>query len=169
MSSAVNGDVAGWWINLDAEMTDTDSNGNATSEGLQWFNEYIGKYMNIAKIEKSHYNTPIFFLPDGAAFAFLNQKTTRDWVYYTNYYKCKKLFGDYNSKNQEMMGKCAFPFLWANDYSGNNKGFEPWLYQWDKTEEGLYSGCEENGFFCTALIQRNGWKIPQDYPRKVVY
>ena len=54
-----------------------------------------------------------------------------------------------------------------------NKGVEPYLNGWDGNEETLYSnpnyGCNsssKNNFYCTAIIQHNGWKIPSDYPYK---
>ena len=52
-----------------------------------------------------------------------------------------------------------------------NKGVEPYLANWDGNETSLYTnilGCSKTGqnMFCTAVIQRNGWKIPKDYPLK---
>lgn len=53
-----------------------------------------------------------------------------------------------------------------------NKGVEPYLNGWDGKEESLYRGssfsCGQgyNNFYCTAIIQHNGWKVPKDYPYK---
>ena len=54
-----------------------------------------------------------------------------------------------------------------------NKGVEPYLNAWNGKKEALYKGsgfaCNEGAknFYCTAIIQQNGWKIPNDYPYKV--
>ena len=39
-------------------------------------------------------------------------------------------------------------------------------YGYDKTDNELKNSCKigGSGLYCTALIQRNGWKIPKDYP-----
>ena len=56
-----------------------------------------------------------------------------------------------------------------------NKGMGPYYYGWyDLKEESLYTnnrfGCKDgSGTFCTAVIARNGWKIPKDYPRKIKF
>ncbi len=53
-----------------------------------------------------------------------------------------------------------------------NKGVEPYLVNWDGKEASLYTnkdiGCNKTaeGMFCTEVIRRNGWKIPDDYPFK---
>ena len=54
------------------------------------------------------------------------------------------------------------------------KGVEPYKYNWDGTVEMLKDdssiGCRKDvsteRAYCTALIQQNGWKIPDDYPLK---
>ena len=54
-----------------------------------------------------------------------------------------------------------------------NKGLEPYLYDWDGSEAHLKSGatysCANSGYYCTAMIKNNGWKIPKDYPLKLQY
>ena len=53
-----------------------------------------------------------------------------------------------------------------------NKGFEPYKWNWDGTKESLYADCgpgTQYSRYCAALIQNNGWKIPDDYPFKVSY
>lgn len=55
---------------------------------------------------------------------------------------------------------------------------EPTLYKWDGDEKTLYNDAERGcmrgnqnagGGYCTAIIQRNGWKIPKDYPRRISF
>ena len=36
-----------------------------------------------------------------------------------------------------------------------------------RPESELLNECANNGSYCGALIQKNGWKIPQDYPVKI--
>jgi len=57
-----------------------------------------------------------------------------------------------------------------------NKGVEPYKWCWDGTREQLLEGnpgwdfaCRTDArdpALCTALIQLNNWKIPDDYPFK---
>lgn len=55
-----------------------------------------------------------------------------------------------------------------------NKGVEPYMVWWDGNPTTLYThsahGCNStsttNKYYCTAIIQRNGWRIPDDYPFK---
>lgn len=72
-------------------------------------------------------------------------------------------------------------FVFFPKYSFNlsdKKGMEPFLYKWDGDENSLYTdstyGCNNNsnngsGAYCTAIIQRNGWKIPKNYPRRISF
>lgn len=89
-----------------------------------------------------------------------------------------------DSVDKNLVGKKLFYFaFWANP-SGDNledfekhakKGVEPYMVHWDGDEETLFSnphyGCNETftntPFFCTAIIQHNGWKIPDNYPFKL--
>ncbi len=78
------------------------------------------------------------------------------------------------------IGKCSFAFIfypnqtyknsWKYHY---NKGIEPFLHKWDGQEDSLYNdsdfGCVTNGGYCTAIIARNGWKIPKDYPKRIKF
>lgn len=50
------------------------------------------------------------------------------------------------------------------------RGFEPYKYYWNGSRESLEYNCKNSHpEYCTALIQINGWKIPDDYPYKVSY
>ncbi len=59
--------------------------------------------------------------------------------------------------------------LWGADMVKYNK-YNPNTYDIDYdnkyTEEELYERCASHGDTCGAIIQRNGWKIPKDYPIK---
>ena len=121
----------------------------------------------------------MYYLADGSAFRF-ERHTNRDIFFYPrNPEKCLKK----EAKGQNVTGICVFAFLFcpvcADIVSGwdylHNKGLEPYLYDWDGNMTSLYknltSGCniEANGNYCTAIIQRNGWKVPKDYPRRISY
>lgn len=89
---------------------------------------------------------------------------------------------DFTSRN--CVGKTCFAFRFSpaginsRDILHKDKGFIPYLYYLDEehyTEEyflseGYYSCNKENAtqakppFYCTALIQYHGWKIPDNYP-----
>ena len=79
-------------------------------------------------------------------------------------------------------GVCSFYFIFAPTLKDwpyhKDKGLEPWKWAWDGNPQSLYDdkspngqGCKtnENGAFCTALIQYNDWQFPKDYPRKIRY
>ena len=168
MSIAENGDVALWYEDDLTVFMKKDENGNYTSEGLVWFNNYIGKYMNIVETDRSYIGNPLFKLSDGSSFTFFNEGTTRDILFYTiEEDKCRSL--NVNTR-RDYLGVCGFAFIFNPNSLGRghkNKWLEPYADGWNGTEERLYSGCEESGTYCTKLIQYNGWKIPKDYPRKV--
>ncbi len=168
-SVAENGDVAIWYTAALDSNLETGDDGSFSSPGLEWFNTYIGKYMNIVEIDKSYFNRPLFRLADGTSFSFLNPGTTRDYIFYTmDEADCIK-FGN-SLESREYRGVCGFAFIFNPNFTGQghkNKWLEPYSYNWDGTEEDLYSDCEESGTYCTKLIQYNGWKIPKDYPRRV--
>ena len=166
-STADNGDVTIWWQDLDSTLQSGDD-GKLSSPGLEWFNTYIGKYMNIVEIRKTSLDRPLFMLADGTSFAFLNPGTTRDYVFFTmDYDDCLK-FGN-SLESREYLGVCGFAFIFNptfTDSGHKNKYFEPYAHNWDGTETQLQNKCERTGAFCTKLIQYNGWKIPKNYPRK---
>lgn len=45
--------------------------------------------------------------------------------------------------------------------------FANYAYFTNITEESLYDECKTSGWYCSLLIQRNGWHIPKNYPRKL--
>ena len=93
----------------------------------------------------------------------------------------------YLSNNPDKLQDDIDEMLQGEDYYLNNIGqdmkyirgghLDPYMYKWDGTVDNLinYSerGCnnhpskELGAYFCTKLIEINGWKIPKDYPRKV--
>ena len=174
-----------YWYN-DSNSVNIDSEGkpvNGSSTGEKWFNKYIGSYMTVIKVEYDENARPTFFFKDGTALKLMagsmqssQDFALRDWIFYTSYpSKCLKQYGS----EENARGKCAFAFMYVPETTDPNrnqyryllgKGFEPYKFNWDGSKEFIDSRCK-NGLpeYCTALIQINNWKIPDDYPYKVSY
>ena len=162
-----HGDVTEWVIDCgnsnDVKCT--------TEEALEWFNEYIGKYLQITDITKRDDNTGFYvFLNDGTILDIAN------FIYDINFYLNKKAI------DTPKQGINSFYFRFQpvldpnldkdkNKYSVKST-FEPYAWNWDGTREGLLNpsnvmacGGRYNNY-CGKLIQYEGWKIPDDYPFK---
>ncbi len=175
MAEADYGDKKIWYEDLKGAEFDKDGNpipGSSPAE--KWFNKYLKPYLKVIKTETTSYGALIIYFEDGSALR-PNHNWTRDWFFYPgNQKKCE------DKKIQ--LGVCRFAFNFypaVNDESWKyhyNKGFEPYKYEWNGKIESLYNGTgwscnttNDNGLYCTAIIQMNGWKIPDDYPYKVSY
>lgn len=179
------GDRQYWYQDTNSIEKDKDGNfvkGSSVAE--QWYNKYLGPYIQTIKIEYDEKGLPIFYFADGSALKAIQDSNMRDWLFYVdNPNKCIKKYGTAG----KALGKCAFYFIYMPGDSNHTqadygyswrhhyrKGFEPYKYAWEGTREtlfsGSYSGCNNTKqAYCTALIQDNGWKIPDDYPFKVSY
>ena len=172
------GDKKLWYADLAGAQIDEDGNIiEGSSESEKWFKKYLAPYMQITKFETLPNGAFLAYLPDGSAFGTINNDNTRGWIFYpSNPKKCMKI--------NDNVGKCSFLFtfyppkinyIWNVEHwtYHTDKGFEPNKYRWDGQESSLLSGCEgnppvnHNHAFCTALIQYNNWKIPDNYPRKL--
>ena len=180
MAEVQYGDKKIWFEDLTGAQL--DENGKpieGSSESEKWFNKYLAPHLKIIKREILSDGSFIVYFPDGSALRAMPH-TTRDWMFYPgNPQKCIKTYG---VEFEIISGVCSFIFnfnpsnnhpYWKYHY---NKGFEPYKYHWDGTKEKLYEGdnlsysCRDTTrAFCAALIQYNGWKIPDDYPYKVSY
>lgn len=178
LSVAENGDVNTWddyW----------SASGNTYKDGLAQDNEtgvegafelYLKPYMQIAYKKKINFrgmNQTLYVMPDGSAFAY-RHLDTRDITFFPkDPEKCIK------KRKTTGTGTGSFMFIfhpisespnWKYHY---NKGLEPYLYDWDGSKTHLKSGatysCANSGYYCTAMIKNNGWKIPKDYPLKLQY
>ena len=143
------------------------------------FQKYLAPYMKITDKKEvtdgGGYRRFLYFLPDGSAFAY-QRHSVRDIAFFPkNAQKCiiKSL--------NDSAGSCLFMFnfypidkttYWRYLYK---KGLEPYLFEWDGQNSYLYDsssyGCANstNHLYCTAIIQLNGWKVPDDYPRQISY
>lgn len=172
LSVAENGDVDTWddyWDN-DGIITGGQENQTGVEKA---FDTYLRQYMQIAYKKRIHYEQDkiLYVLPDGGAFTY-NVWGTRDITFFPK--DAEKCIA-----RNKPIGTCSFMFIfypiseaesWKYHY---NKGIEPYLYDWDGSEAHLKSGatysCANSGYYCTAMIKNNGWKIPKDYPLKLQY
>ncbi len=176
MAEVDYGDKVYWWEDVKGAEIDKDGNPvPGTSDAERWFNKYLAPYMKILKTEISPDGALMVYFPDGSA---LNTRpnTSRDWRFYAgNPEQCESFVGE---------GVCYFVFYYnpgliSGSSYNSNKSFEPYKYAWDGDIERLKNACYNNTplgdssvsgkSYCTAVIQLNGWKIPDDYPYKVRY
>ena len=141
----------------------------------KWFNKYLRPYLKILKVESSEMTLDIYF-PDGGMFR-LDPNYPTDYAYYPTLPQgCR-----------EARGYCVFSFNFKPDDKTNphlyNKGVEPYYWldaslKWEdmadevRTIKDYCYGIQnapgtDSRMYCTAVIQQNGWKIPDDYPYKV--
>lgn len=175
------GDKKYWYADLTGAEIDKDGKPvPGSSETEKWFNKYFAPYIKIIKTELLSDGSLIVYFPDGSALRVVDH-TTRDWLFYPG--KAQKCIDNGNK-----LGTCVFSFNFypTGPYNETeswkwvyhiNRGFEPWKFRWDGTREHLEDLCYTNKKegsasgrnYCTALIQLNNWKIPDDYPYKVSY
>lgn len=178
------GDKKYWYKDLKGAQLDEDGKPiPGSSEQEKWFNKYLAPYLNILEHETLANGSYIVYFADGGALQLAPQ-TTRDYYFYPG--KPKKCLAK-NKKSgnwYQTSGICMFVFnfnpaatssAWEHHY---NKGMEPFKADWNGKIEMLKSGsvysCTgtytgNNNHYCTAIIQMNNWKIPDDYPFKVSY
>lgn len=180
MTEVDYGDKKIWFEDVKGAEIDKDGKPvPGSSDAEKWFNKYFTPYMKIKEIKVASDGNFRVYFPDGSTLE-PSSMTTRDWVFYPgNYEKCKQKIQDKSN------GICRFYFnfkpnstnvMWKHHY---NKGFEPWKYAWLGDVNDLKNACyTDNNMgdtsvggraYCTALIQLNNWKIPDDYPYKVSY
>ncbi len=165
-SVAEYGDVETWAIDCGSSGAPTCT----TEEAIVWFNEYIGKHLQITQIKEDTTSNKKFnvYLSDGT---ILNVSTyIYDMFFFTNQ---KALDNPKTGINRFFFR--FNPVLEAHQDAEQNKytvspTFEPYTWDWDGTREGLINagngyGCgEQYNAYCTKLIQYEGWQIPKDYP-----
>lgn len=169
-----------------------DENDNANDDCAKGFKKYLFPYLKTTKTESFvnslGYNTIMYF-PDGSLLiAKINKYGSANNAFDMFFYPNGKNFNperfgattdDGASRKDCSITFFAFRFAPSLTIASNKfhykKGFEP--YKWGLQEmskealtgSGSYSCRKEATFktYCTALIQLNGWKIPDDYPFRV--
>ncbi|MCD7879196.1 MAG: type II secretion system GspH family protein [Candidatus Gastranaerophilales bacterium] len=178
MAEVKYGDKKRWYSSNSGSTTLYDEDGNAIdgSNAIDnWFQKYLASGFIITKKELNSNGSVKYYLNDGSAFDFLtgNDMRSDDIHFYPGGNKCQNPAKSY--------GVCVFAFNFKPNSTSSkwkylyNKGMEPYMFDWDGTRENLINdssyGCNVtgsgNGLYCTALIQLNGWQIPDDYPFNV--
>ena len=173
LSEVDNGPKTSWNFVLEEK----DENGdyiNQLSKTSNFVDKYLLPYLKVVKVENSVFNTldvSVYYLTDGSAFCITSVDSHHIYFFPQNVKKCLE-------KNVDGRGICHFPFaflpaqtLQYNHKYHFNKGIEPYKFAWDGNTETFLTGsrysCDSNGMYCTALIQANGWKIPDNYPKSL--
>ncbi len=165
-----------------------DTNTENTSSCRQHFDKYILPYIKYTKTEEftaaGRYNLAIYF-SDGSVLIGKMHPSLVDYYFYPNGKNFKKdefmTVSDDGTETRKMCGTTFFAFEFSPILNDKNskfhyrKGFEPYKRALNElTVEELtgsnVNACTKNANYkvwCTALIQLNGWKIPNDYPFKV--
>jgi len=174
LSTVDNGEISTWQYFQDDKY---DEDGNAINQADkidESFQKYLAPYMKIVskKAVNDRYNNKdnkriVYYLEDGSAFSYAFNENRDIQFYPENAEKCIE------KEYAQRVGNCHFEFYFqplrnnnSNKYN-YNKNLEPNKYQWDGSENTLFTNCKQLGAYCTALIQHNGWKIPDNYPRKL--
>lgn len=160
----------------------------------EFFDLYLKPYLNFIKTETingQRYDYLCIYFEDGSMLMtkisnYKNDDGTiksgcganQDYFFYPN----AKNFNKDEVDSRAMSGTSMFEFRFSPKYVDDDellhdgKGFEPYqrglklpLDETKLTKGSSYS-CNKQSqlpIFCTALIARNNWKIPKDYPFKV--
>lgn len=173
MSNAEYGDVSGWVKDCGASSAPTCT----LQEAKDWFNTYIGKHLEIVRIEDAQdENGKEFFLvylKDGSILRVATY--LYDIMYYIN---SKAVANKQNGINTFSFRFNPILFAHQNTEEGLKDTktvikptFEPYTMYWDGTREQLVEGHNfscggKYHTFCAKLIQIDGWRISKDYPLK---
>ena len=143
----------------------------ASSSSADFWEKYLKPNMKYLKTENNSLGY-IVYLADGSLF-ILNGS---EFIFYPE----AKNYRDSDSDNTLGSKSFRFAFYPNNKVTAclyhRNKGVEPYMCNWNGNKNELYTnadfGCSKinniaGGSYCAAVIQRNGWKIPKDYPQKI--
>ncbi len=146
----------------------------SSQEIMDWFNEYLGKYVKTTKLTKIN-DGIIGALADGSGFVIIYGGHTTFCPVYEKCEQALKNTGNsgLNLFTSNMDGKNTFGFLIR--LGGK---FSTYDACWDGTREGAiklsspdcpYSdankyGCADKHKLCSKLIEIDGWEIKDDYP-----
>lgn len=169
MSEIENGDHKDWdplGVECDFD-EETGSCKSGSIVAIQWYYKYLEKYLNVIKVDTKRYehdsgssNKCILYFSDGSLFEFNGNAGT--------FFPSAKDFDKCVDDNEKKcLGTKSFTFYFKQD---GKKAFEPYNSGKDKTFllNDSTMGCNHTAsnkyVNCAAIIQANGWKIPDDYP-----
>ncbi len=171
-----------------SEYDNEEKEGWTAADTNEFWEKYLRNYLKYMRYENKRVGNSndwrLVYLIDGSAFLMDiygtwdedgNQKTKTNGGHFIFCPSAKYCEG---GSDKTKWGRSQFVFgYWpAGEIMPKyhkNKGVEPYLNGWNGKRETLYVGssysCNEknNNFYCTAIIQQNGWKIPSNYPYKV--
>ncbi len=148
----------------------------------EFYNIYLAPYIKTVKTEKiDKYNMLVYF-PDGSGTKISNIDGLQG-VHFTYSQKPKNLLDEvsygkdqflfhFNPTNYPQPDKLLYPYgVQPYDFclGCNPTGWKELTEEEidDKLMNSNRAGCKNgDGGYCTAVIMRNGWKIPKDYPWK---
>lgn len=128
----------------------------------EFYEKYFTPYMSNVKV-KAFYDRYYIVFADGSSFQVRNYYTELDFLYYLD--MNKKM----NEKNAKNYKKYEFYF----QYNPTKRVVAPYgiYFDWNtlssnNTQEEQKRKCYNGSYtyYCAAVIQRSGWKIPNDYP-----
>ncbi len=164
LSEVQNGNIDHW----DKLEPGKDEEGNSNS--YIWYNKYLAPYISSTKvtIANNEYAPTIVYFADGSLLSFQRYA----W-YFFPFAKDYKL--DANGiTDYSISGRKFFVFFWYEsqaDYEKGCRGFDTFGCNWtdeDLTKENKTNACSETYLnqpaTCSRVIQKNGWKIPDNYP-----
>ncbi len=177
MSNAVKLAETEWGISS----YEWDSYSSANNGIFNWYSNYLLKYISYSAVKKlsetgSYYeqidttykeiapDVPVIYLNDGSL--FFPDEVAEEIIYDVN-----------GEKGPNKMGRDLFNFYILNgedpDYSVNDSmahfntiGCNTLSYMFFSLEN-MKSTCSKTGYYCSYLIEANGWEIPDDYPKKL--
>lgn len=132
----------------------------------EWYNKYLIPYLNGATLEPGkgfHSHAVKVYLPDGSGFwSYLQNASENSKVLWMNY--CVNISHRTCSGFETYDGRNGFLFY----YDSNNETILPEAFNNTLTQAKNscyvnYAG-EYRKHACSAVIYKNQWKIPEDYP-----
>lgn len=176
------GDTSGWldsyygcdYIVPAYVETDKDENPvSGKSPNQKFFNKYFAPYLPISHTEYLPNGSYIVYFRDGTAMrpgiSYVTSKCYH-WIFYPG--NAKRCGFEDNSFEYPKYngGKCRFAFEFRPGIKSNERkpyGFQGFGFTQETTRTNLRNDCINYGFWCTGLIQYDGWDISIDYPRKI--
>ena len=158
-----------------------DNNGNLEEwnfDNKDFLNTYIIPYLNKTDIKKIDATAKYsgVYLSDGSLIITKNIEygaglgANLEYFFYPDAKNFN--FSEFNGRKYSGSKFFLFRLVYPNSECNplHKKGFEPYICGLNKSndpnKDGIYACNKENTykFYCTYAIQRNGWKIPKDYP-----
>lgn len=143
---------------------------NDTIENTKkWYDTYLAKYWKTVKVEVLNDGFVVAYFPDGSLCVI---KSGFDYFYYPE----GKNFSELKFRQRtKYMGKTLFVFSFHPDQKTDDMHYKKGIEPYGSSKSDLYAdplyGCNNNNptggaAFCTQIIAKNGWKIPENYPFK---